>query len=45
MDTWVVELDNDNFSYVWADSKEEAEQEANKEFGNDWLYVHKEDEE
>lgn len=45
MDTWIVELDNDEFTTVWADNKKEAEQEACKEFGDEWLYVHKEDEE
>lgn len=47
MDTWIIELadGNDGFSTVWADSKEEAEREAFREFGNNWLYVHKQDEE
>jgi hypothetical protein len=45
MDEWIVELTNGEFSTVWADGIEEAEKEAFREFDDEWLYVHKEDEE
>lgn len=38
---WVVELADDDFEVlIGVTNEEEAEEEANKIFGNNWLYVH-----
>lgn len=42
MKTWIVELYDDDFGIVWADTEEEAEREAYKDYGDNWLYVHEE---
>ena len=43
MKAWIVELYDDDFGTVWADTEEEAEREAYKNYGNECLYVHEED--
>ena len=43
MKTWIVELYDDDFDIVYAETEEEAEREAYKNYGNEWLYVHEED--
>lgn len=45
MKTWIVELadESDGFGIVWADNEEEAEREAYKDYGDNWLYVHEEE--
>ncbi len=45
MEVWIIELDDDNFSTVWAENKKEAERQAFEQFDCNWLYVHREGEE